>query len=77
MVGVKIKDLRPEHTLDRISDRAGNRIYTADLFKVLYVAHGVSCERDMSFRPLVEEAARTQAKVSHHDGRKRDPKCSS
>lgn len=74
IVGFKIKDLRPEHTLGQIANWADNRIHTADLIKVLHVAYGVSCASNTSFRSLVEEAAKIQAKVSHDDGRKRDPK---
>lgn len=77
IVGFKIRALRPEHTLDQISDWADDRIYTADLIKVLHVAYGVTCESNTSFRSLVEEAAKTHSKVSHDDGRKRDLKGSS
>lgn len=64
VVGSKIKELRPEHTLGEIANWAGNRIDTEDLIKVLHVAYGVSCDRNTTFRSLVEEAAKTQAKNS-------------
>ncbi len=60
IVGLKIKNLRPEHTLDEISDWADTRIRTADLIEVLRVAYGVSCNGNTSLRSLVEQAANIQ-----------------
>ena len=64
VVGLKIKELRPEHTLGEIANWADDRIYAEDLIKVLHVAYGVSCDRETTFRSLVEEAARIQAERS-------------
>lgn len=62
VVGLKIKELRPEHLLGEIANWADDRIYAEDLIKVLHVAYGVSCDRNTTFRSLVEEAARILAK---------------
>jgi len=63
-VGLKIKELRPEHTLSEIANWVDNRICTQDLIKVLHVAFGVLCDSDTTFRSVVEEAAKIQAKKS-------------
>ena len=74
IVGFKIKDLRPEHTIGQIANWADNPICTTDLIKVLHVAYGVTCESKTSFRSLVEEAAKVRAEDSQDDERERDPK---
>jgi cell division protein FtsX len=60
IVGLKIKDLRPEHTLEEIAAWAGNHIHAGDLIKILYVAYRVKCDAQTSFRALVEKVAAKQ-----------------
>jgi hypothetical protein len=60
IVGVKIKQLRPENTLTQIANWAEERIYTRDLIKVFNVAYGVTCDPETTFRSLVEKIADKQ-----------------
>jgi len=62
VVGLKIKKLRPEHTLGEIANWAEDRILVEDLTKVLHIAYGVSCNNKTTFRSLVEEAAKIRAR---------------
>ena len=62
IVGTKIKQLRPENTVNQIADWAEERIYIWDLIKVFKVAYGVNCEPDTTFRSLVEKIAEKQRK---------------
>ena len=55
IVGLKIKLLKPENTVNEIADWAEERIDVWDLIKVFKVAYGVNCEPDTSFRSLVEK----------------------
>jgi hypothetical protein len=66
MVGVKIKQLRPENTLTEIANWTEEPIYTRDLIKVFNVAYGVTCEPETTFRLLVEKIVdkRQQGKSS-------------
>ena len=65
IVGLKIKLLRPENTVNEIADWAEERIDVWDLIKVFKVAYGVNCEPDTSFRSLVEKiSGRRQASGS-------------
>jgi hypothetical protein len=54
ILGLKVKQLRPEHTLKQIADMADERIHAKDLIKVLHAAYGVHCRPETSFRSLVE-----------------------
>jgi len=60
MVGLKIKRLRPEHTLAQIADWVENRIYVTDIVKVLNLAYGITCDADTTFRALVEKVVEHQ-----------------
>jgi hypothetical protein len=60
IVGVKIKQLRPESTLTEIVNWAEEQIYPRDLIKVFNVAYGVTCEPETTFRLLVEKIADKQ-----------------
>jgi hypothetical protein len=53
ILGLKVKQLRPEHTLQQIADWADERINAKDLVKILEVAYGVRCSPETSFRSLV------------------------
>lgn len=74
IVGLKIKELQPEHTLGQIANWAESPVHTADLIKVLHLAYGVSCESDTSFRSLVEKVTKVQAKNSKNDDCEQGPK---
>lgn len=60
IVGVKIKQLKPENTLTEIVNWAEEQIYTLDLIKVFNVAYGVTCKPETTFRLLVEKIADKQ-----------------
>ena len=57
IVGMKIKQLRPEHTLKQIAAWADDSIHAQDLVKILLVAFGVACDETTTFRTLVEKVA--------------------
>jgi hypothetical protein len=60
IVGLKIKELRPEHTLKEIAAWAESRIHATDLVKIIYAAFRVKCDPDMTFRKAVEKVAEKQ-----------------
>ena len=60
IVGLKIKQLTPEHTVSQITSWAEEPTHTGDLIKVFKAAYGVNCEPDTTFRSLVEKIAATQ-----------------
>ena len=65
IVGIKIKQLRPEHTLKQIAVwSSDDHIYAQDLMKILLVAFGVPCDEHTTFRTLVEKVAAKQASDS-------------
>jgi hypothetical protein len=66
IVGLKIKELRPEHTLEEIAAWAGNSIQAGDLAKIIYVAYKVKCDADTTFRTLVEKIAAKQESSKIH-----------
>jgi len=57
IVGMKIKQLRPEHTLSQIAEWADNDIYAKDLITLFVVAFSVRCDPNTTFRDLVEKVA--------------------
>ncbi len=57
IVGMKIKQLKPEHTLSQIAEWADNEIYAKDLITLFLVAFSVKCDPDTTFRDLVEKVA--------------------
>ena len=57
VVGMKIKQLTPEHTLAQIADWADDRIYARDLITLFLVAFDVRCDADTTFRTLVQKVA--------------------
>ncbi len=60
IVGTKIRQLRPDNTLDQIAHWAQEPVHTHDLIKVFNIAYGVSCEPQTTFRLLVEKIAEKQ-----------------
>ena len=57
IVGMKIKQLRPEHNLSQIAEWSDNHIYAKDLITLFVVAFSVRCDPDTTFRDLVEKVA--------------------
>ena len=54
IVGMKIKQLKPEHNLTEIASWAANQIYAQDLITLFVVAFDVKCDESTTFRSLVE-----------------------
>lgn len=61
VVGIKIKQLKPEHNLSQIADWAEDKIYAKDLITLFVVAFNVKCDPNTTFRNLVEKVARKQS----------------
>lgn len=61
VVGMKIKELKPENNLAQIADWADDRIYAKDLITLFVVAFDVRCDANTSFRALVEKVAEKKA----------------
>jgi len=62
IVGDKIKQLRPEHTLAQIADWADERIGARDLITLFVIAFGVRCDAETTFRAVVEKVAARRSK---------------
>ena len=61
IVGMKIKQLRPNHNLQEIAAWSEDQIYANDLIKLFVVAFNVNCGVDTTFRELVERVAEKKA----------------
>jgi hypothetical protein len=61
IVGMKIKQLKPEHDLTQIAQWAENEIYAKDLITLFVVAFNVKCDSTTTFRDLVEKVAEKKA----------------
>lgn len=61
IVGMKIKQLKPEHNLREIAEWAEDGIYAKDLITLFVVAFSVNCDEITTFRNLVEKVARKKA----------------
>jgi hypothetical protein len=57
IVGLTIKELRPEHTIEQIAGWAKDPVPTGDLIKVFDVAFNIRCDENTTFRDLVEMVA--------------------
>jgi len=57
IVGMKIKQLKPEHDLTEIASWAEDRIYAGDLIKLFMVAFDVRCEARTTFAAVVQKVA--------------------
>jgi hypothetical protein len=62
IVGLKIKQLRPEHTIKQIADWANDPVSVADLIKIFHAAFHITCDENTTFRTLVEMIAAQQIK---------------
>ena len=61
VVGMKIKQLTPEHNLAQIAEWADDGIYAKDLITLFLVAFDVRCDANTTFRALVEKVAEKKA----------------
>ena len=66
IVGIHIKQLKPEHNLSQIAEWAENGIYANDLITLFVVAFDVKCDANTTFRDLVEKVA--QKKTERGEG---------
>jgi len=57
IVGMKIKQLKPEHNLSQIAEWAENGVYARDLIKLFLVAFDVKCDANTTFSDLVQKVA--------------------
>ena len=57
IVGMKIKQLKPEHNLSQIAEWAGTGIYARDLITLFLVAFDVKCNPNTSFADVVQKVA--------------------
>ena len=58
IVGINIKQLKPEHNLSQIAEWAEKGIHAKDLITLFVVAFDVKCDANTTFRDLVEKVAR-------------------
>lgn len=63
IVGMKIKQLKPEHSLVEIAAWADD-IYARDLITLFVVAFSVKCDERTTFRSLVEKVARKKIEAA-------------
>jgi hypothetical protein len=57
IVGMKIKQLKPEHNLNQIAEWAEKGIYARDLITLFLVAFDVKCNPNTSFAGVVQKVA--------------------
>ena len=69
IVGLKIKQLRPEHTLKQIAEWANEPVSVADLIKIFHAAFNIACDESTTFRALVEMIAAQQLKSAERGSR--------
>jgi hypothetical protein len=58
IVGMKIKQLKPEHSLSEIAAWSPDHIYAKDLITLFLIAFDVKCDPDTTFGDLVERVAK-------------------
>ena len=61
IVGMKIKQLKPEHNLSQIAEWAENRIYANDLITLFIVAFDVRCGPNTTFADVVQKVMQRKA----------------
>ena len=57
IVGMKIKQLKPEHNLSQIAAWSENGIYARDLISLFLVAFDVKCNPNTTFADVVQKVA--------------------
>ena len=63
IVGMKIKQLRPDHNLKEIAGWSEDQIYANDLITLFVVSFNVKCDVDTTFRELVEKVAAKRTEI--------------
>jgi hypothetical protein len=69
IVGLKIKQLRPEHTIKQIVEWANEPVSAVDLIKIFRAAFNIACDESTTFRALVEMIAAQQLKSTERGSR--------
>ena len=69
IVGLKIKQLRPEHTIKQIAEWANEPVSAVDLIKIFRAAFNIACDESTTFRGLVEMIAEQQLKSAERGSR--------
>ena len=69
IVGLKIKQLRPEHTIKQIAGWANEPVSAVDLIKIFRAAFNIVCDESTTFRGLVEMIAAQQLKSAERGSR--------
>jgi hypothetical protein len=67
IVGLKIKQLRPEHTIKQIAEWANEPVSAVDLIKIFRAAFNIACDESTTFRALVEMIAAQQLKSAERE----------
>jgi hypothetical protein len=67
IVGLKIKQLRPEHTIKQIAEWANEPLSAVDLIKIFRAAFNIACDESTTFRALVEMIAAQQLKSAERE----------
>jgi len=70
IVGMKIKQLKPEHNLTQIAEWADDGIYAKDLITLFVVAFNVKCDANTTFRDLVEKVATKNIRLAESTRRR-------
>lgn len=68
VVGMKIKQLKPEHDLSQIAAWSDDHIHARDLITLFVIAFDVQCDPTTTFRALVEKVAQKKADGSGGKG---------
>jgi len=61
IVGMKIKQLKPEHSLNQIAAWSADQIHAKDLITLFLISFDVKCDPETTFGDLVERVARKKA----------------
>ena len=69
IVGLKIKQLRPEHTIKQIAEWANEPVSAVDLIKIFRAAFNIACDDSTTFRGLVEMIAEQQLQSAERESR--------
>ena len=64
IVGMKIKQLKPDHDLSQIAEWAEHQIHAKDLITLFLVAFDVKCDAHTTFGDLVEKVAERSGKTT-------------
>jgi hypothetical protein len=62
IMGRKIKELRPEHTIKQLAEWATDPVSARDLMKIFHAAFNITCDENTTFRTVVEMIEAQQTK---------------